>query len=56
MKHSQNGSWQLNGGCFFNYQNIRLNGKSILQFGAAPFVFIFLVLKSLAALFALFPA
>ena len=32
------------------------NGKPISGFGAAPFLFIFAVLSSLAALFALFPA
>ena len=45
-----------NGECFYNYQNKLFSGKPILCFGAAPFVFIFAVLSSLAALFTLFPA
>ena len=44
------------GGCFHNYRNKPFSGKPFLQFGAAPFVSIFVVLSSLAALFALFPA
>ena len=39
---------------FYNYRNKLFNGKSILEFGASPFVFIFAVISTLSALFALF--
>ena len=42
--------------CFHNYRNKLFNGKPILGFGAAPFVFVLAVLSSSAAVFALFPA
>ena len=45
-----------NGDCFHNYRNKRLPAKSILRFGAARFVFIFVLSSTLAALFAFFPA
>ena len=41
---------------FSQLKNKLINGKPILRFGAAPFAFILMVLSSLAALFALFPA
>ena len=40
---------------FRNYRNKLFSGKPILPFGVAPLVYIFVVLSSLAALFALFP-
>ena len=45
-----------NGDCFHNYRNKLFNGVHTLRFGAARFLFIFAMLNSLAALFALFPA
>ena len=45
-----------NGGCFLKYRNNLSNGKPILRFGAAPYVFVFAVSSSLAALSVLFPA
>ena len=44
------------GGCFHNYKNKLCSGKPIFRFGAGLFVFIFMVLSSLPALFALFLA
>ena len=38
----------------FNYRNKLFNGKPILRFVATPFVFVFVVLSSLAAIFAFF--
>ena len=55
LKHGQKGWWRPNGGCFLNYRNKLVDGNFILGFGATPFVSIFAVLSSLAALFALFP-
>ena len=46
----------LNGGCFHNYGFKLFSGKPISQFVAASFLSIVVVLISLAALFALFPA
>ena len=40
---------------FYNYRN-KLFSKPILRVGAAPFLFVFVVLSSLAAPFALFLA
>ena len=39
-----------------NYKNKPFNSKPILRFGAVSYLFIFMALGSLAALFALFPA
>ena len=40
----------------FTITKINFSGKPIFRFDAAPFVFIFVVLSSLTALFALFLA
>ena len=41
--------------CFHNYRNKPFSSKPVLRCGAAPFAFIFVVLRSLAAPLALFP-
>ena len=56
MRGKNQNTVKNDGGCFHNHRNKLFRGKLILGFGAAPFVFIFVVLHSLAALFALFPA
>ena len=55
LKHNQKKWLRPNGGCFQNYRNELFNGRPILRFGTTRFVFIFVVLSSLAALFLLFP-
>ena len=45
LKHSQKLWEQPNGGCFHNYRIKLFSGKPILGFRAAPFPFIFVVLK-----------
>ena len=42
--------------CFYKYRNKPFGGKHILRCGAAPFLFIFVMLNSLAELFVLLPA
>ena len=37
--------------CFYNYKNKSFSGKPILRCGGAPFLFIFVMLNLLAALF-----
>ena len=44
------------GGCLHNYRNNLFSSKPIFRFGVGHFVFIFVVLSSLTALFALFLA
>ena len=54
LKNSQRSRWQLKSECF--QKNKIFCSKPNLRFGEAHSVFIFVVLSSLAALFALFPA
>ena len=57
LKHSQKWLkwlWRPNGGCFHNYTNKLFSVKPIFWFVAATFLFVFVVLISLSALFAFF--
>ena len=54
LKHSQKSRWRPNGGCFNKCRNKLFNGKPTLRFGAGPFVFVFVVLDTLGAVFVLF--
>ena len=51
MKHNQKRWWGQNCACFHNCRFILFNGKFILRSGAVHFVFISVVLNSLAAFF-----
>ena len=55
LKHSSKWRWRPNCGYFHNYRNKLFSGKPFMRLGGATFVFIFVVLSSLAALLSLLP-